>query len=208
MGLPEEGIERAKEALKIHERLGDATGQAICLKDLAWALFDAEQLDAAELAASRAIDLVPEKGQEYLVCQLHRVLGHTYHSKGRKKEAIHHFETDLRIASPFRWHGQLFWIHYGLARLFYIGEEFDDANFHIERAKSHATDHAYHLGRGMEGQAKVWYRQLRLEDAESETSSALEIFEKLGAVEGARECRNLLRMIQQSRGNPSASLHW
>jgi hypothetical protein len=52
-----------------------------------------------------------EKGQELLVCRLHRVLGNMYQSKGEKGKALHHFETAIGIASPFPWHNVLFWNH-------------------------------------------------------------------------------------------------
>jgi len=44
---------------------------------------------------------------------------------------------------------------------------FGDAQTHLEQAKSHAVNNAYHLGRATELQAEV-YRQHRLEEAESE----------------------------------------
>ena len=63
MGLPEEGIQQAEEALGILERLGWTAGQAYCLIGLASLLLSNEQFDAAEEAASRAINLLPENGQ-------------------------------------------------------------------------------------------------------------------------------------------------
>ena len=164
---------------------------------LTWLLLGDGQLDAAENAALRTIDLLPGKGQEFLLCQSHRVLGKVYRRKGEKEKAIDHFETALRIASPFNWQDELFWIHYDLAQLFLTEDELDDANTHIEQAKSHAVDDAYNLGRAMELQARIWYRQSRLEDARSEALGALEIFEKLGAAQDAEDCRELLQKIDE-----------
>ena len=149
--LYEEGLQQAKEALGISEWIGDTIGQAWCLNNLAYLLFEGQQPDAAKDAASRAIDLIVEKDQEYLVCVLHRVLGRIFRSKGEKKEAVHHFETALRIASPFDWHDTPFWTHYALAGLFGNVGELDDANIHIEQAKSHAVDGTipYELARAM-----------------------------------------------------------
>ena len=67
MGLHKEGIPQAKEALEIRARLGDKRRQAECLAMLSPLLNDDKQLDAAEEAASRAIDLLPEKGEEFRV---------------------------------------------------------------------------------------------------------------------------------------------
>jgi len=39
------------------------------------------------------------------------------------------------------------------------------AHTYVERAKSHAVDDAYTLGRATRLQTKVWYRQHRLKEA-------------------------------------------
>jgi len=72
---------------------------------------------------------------------------------------------------------------------------FCDAQTHLEQAKSHAVNNAYHLGRATELQAEVWYRQHRLEEAESEALRAVDIFDKLGAAKDVERCRKLLRDI-------------
>jgi tetratricopeptide (TPR) repeat protein len=205
LGLHEEGIRQAREALGIYERTGNTSGQALCSEKLSWLLFRDKQLDAAEDVASRAIDLVSGKGQEFLVCQLYRVLGKICGSKGEKEKAIHHFNTALGIASPPNWHEQLFWIHFDMAELFQAERKFDNAHSHIEQAKSYAADNPYNLGCTMYTQAKVWYFQDRLEDAKSEASLALEIFEKSGAPNDARNCRGLLQKVEQAKKNRSAS---
>jgi tetratricopeptide (TPR) repeat protein len=205
LNLHEEGIWQMEEALEIAERIGDTIEQAECLNNLAYLLFEDGEPDAAEKAASRAIDLVPETGQEYLACDLHLVLGRIYRSKGEKEKALHHFETSLRIASPFDWHRMLYWIHYSLAQLFGDGGELDDESTHIEQAKAHAVDCSmqYELGRAMQMQARVWYEQLRLEDAKSEALYALEIFEKLGEVKAVEICRRLLQNVERAIENES-----
>ena len=198
LGFYDEGIQQAKEALEIYERLGETSGQAKCLNILALLYLDDKQVDAAKDSASRAVDLVPEKGGERFLCKLHDVLGGICQSKGETEEAIHHFKTALDIATPFNWHDTQFWIHYALASLFRDERKFDDANTHIERAKSHAVDKAYHLCRAIEMQALVWYRQGRLEDAKSETLHALEVYDKLGAAKDVGDCRGLLRKIERA----------
>ena len=198
LDLHEEGIHQAKEALAIYEQLGNAGKQGYSLITLAWLFYDDNQLDAAEDAASRAIQLFQEKGQESLICESHRILGETYHSKGEREKAVCHFETALGIASAFNWDGHLCWIHHSLAILFRDDNEFDEAHAHIEQAKSRTVNDAYRLGRVVRLQAEVFRRQGRLEDATSEALHALEIYEKLGALTDAEHCRTLLRDIEQA----------
>jgi len=198
MGLYEEGIELAKEAMEIFERLGYAARQAECLKSLAWLLYSDKQLDAAEEAASRAINLLSGKGEQYTVCESHRVLGNIYCSKDEREKAIYHFEAALGIASPFNLHEVLFWVHYDLAQLFFDEDGFDDAHAHIERAKSHAVDNAFFLGRAMELQADFWYQQHQFEEAKSEVLLAAAMYEKVGAARDVEDCRVLLQKIQRS----------
>jgi len=197
MGLPKEGIQQAKEALEIYESLGNTVEQAWSLNYLAWLLHSDDQLDAAEEAASRMVGLIPEKGNQFLACDSHRVLGNIYQSKGETEKAIHHFELALRIASPFNWHNNLFWIHYGLAKLFLSEGGFDDAHAHVECAKSHTFNSAYNLGRAMELQATVWYRQPKLEEARSEVLRAADVYERLGAARDVEDCRELLWDIEE-----------
>ena len=193
--LYKEGIQQAKEGSEIYKQLGDTAGQAECLATLAWTLRDVGQLGAAEDTASRAIDLVEDQG--LLACHSHRILGEVYKSKGDKEKAIRHLEAALGIASPLNWHSQLFWIHEALSELFRDEDKFNDANAHIEQAKSHAAGYPYNLGRAMEMQAWIWFLQGKFEDARSESSRALEIYEKLGALKDAEDWRHNLRWLDK-----------
>jgi len=201
LGLYKEGIECAEEALKISERLGDTTRQAWCLNKLAWLLLDDKQLDAAKEAASRALDLFPEKGQESQVTDCHGVLGKIYGSKGEIEKAVYHFETALEIASSFGWDDRLFWTHCDLAQLFSDHDRFDDANVHVERAKSYTGNHAYNQATAMKLQARVWYQQDRFEEARSEALRAVDGFEKLGATGRLNGTKDLLRKIEAAMNN-------
>ena len=197
LGLHREGIQQAREALEIWGRLGDTTGQAWCLNALAFLLSDNGQLDAAEQATFRLIALLPQNGQEVLVCRSHHHLGKIYCSKGEKAKAIHHFEAALKIASLFNWDGELFWIQYSLAKLFLGEHMFDSAHVHIERAMSHTIDGStYNLGRAVRLQAEVFHRQHKLKEAKSQALRALEIFEKLGAVNDRNLCSGILQRIE------------
>jgi len=205
LGLYEEGIQQAKEGSDIFERLGDTGEQARCLIILAWLLYSDKQLDAAEEAASCAINLLSEKDDQLKVCQSHRVLGNIYRHKGETEKAVHHFEVALGTTSSFNWPDELFWIHHSLAKLFLHQDRFDDAHAHIERAKSHATNNTYFLGRSMHLQAEIWYLQERLEQARSEGLRAADVFEKLGDAQGLEICRELLQRIDEKLNGPVVS---
>jgi len=205
MDLHKEGIQQAREALEKFEQLWDAAEQMYCLIDLAWLLWEDKQLDAAEEAVSYAIDLIPENGKQYLVCESHHLLGKIYYSKGEREKAIHHFEVALGIASSLNQHDQLFWIHVSLAQLFLDEDKFDDAHTHVEQAKSHAANNAYCLGAVMKMRVMVWYKQGRPEEARSEASRAADVFEKLGAAQDLENCRGFLRWIEKEMNNPVAS---
>ena len=198
MGLFEEGIEQAKEASEIYERLGDTANQAQCLIDLGWLLHEDGQLDDAEEVTSRAINLsLAEEGEQFRVCKCHRLLGNIYRSKGEINKAIRHFEIALRIATPFNWQDPLFWIQHAMAGLSFDQGSFDDAHAHIEQAKLHATNgnDTHNLGRAMWLQAWLWYRQHRFGEAGSQALGAIDIFEKLGAADDAKRVRKLLQQI-------------
>jgi len=198
LGLYKEGIQQGKEALGIYEELGDRAEQAERLNYLAWLFYGDKQLEAAEEAASRAIQLVPDGSDQFLVCQCHRILGKVRGSNGEAEMAINHFEVALGIASSFNWHDELAGIHCSLAKLFSVQGRFDHAHAHVEQVKSHAVNNTYNLGHAMRLQAGIWYQQHgRLEEAKSEALCVSHVYEKLGATKGLERCRALLRDIQQ-----------
>jgi len=196
IGLHKEGVRQVEEALEIFKQLGDTVEQAKCLIHLA-NLYLEDQPDAAEETASRAIDLLPGAGEQYWVCQLHRILGGIHYSKNETEKAIHHLEVALGIASSFGWNERLFLVHLTLARLFFREGRFSDAQNHIERAKTHTANYTYYLGIIAMMQATLWCEQGRLGEAKSEALRAAEVFEKLGAAEVLEECRDLLRDIER-----------
>jgi tetratricopeptide (TPR) repeat protein len=205
LGLTKEGVEQAREALGILERINDTAGQVACLCYLARTLRNDKQLEAAEEAASRAIRLISEKSQEHLLCKLHRTLGMIHQSKGEKEKAIHHYKTAIGIASSFNWHDVLFWNHLDLAEMFRNEGEFDEASIHIKQAKPHAVDNTSWLGCAIYLQATIWHRQRRLEDAKSEGLHALKIFEKLGDAKKAGNCRGLLQIVGRTMESQSTN---
>jgi len=197
LDLYEEGIQQTKEALEISVRVKDASGQAHGLKQLAWLLYDDGQPDAAEEAAARAIDLLLDDGEQFPVCECHRVLGLICHSMGKTEEAINHLRTALEIASPFNWNGELFWIHHSLVE-FSVGEaRFDDAHAYVRRIEPHTINDPYLLGRATELLSRVWYKEDKFEEARTEALRAAEIFEKIGAAKDLEDCRYILRKIEK-----------
>ena len=196
MGLHKEGAQQAKEGSEISERLGDVVEQARCLIVLARLLRSDEQPDAA----SRAINLLSKRDQQFEVCECHQVLGEICRSKGKTEEAINHFEAALGIASSFNWHYLLFSVHHSLATLFFDEDRFDDAQAHVERAKSHTVNDPHPLARAVELEAWLWFKQHRLEEAKSEALRAVDMFEKLGATVDMEYARGLLRLIAEETG--------
>ena len=206
IGLREEGIQQAKEASKTSERFSDRAEQVRCLVNLAWLYNEDKQLDAAEEAASHAIDLLQGEGEQFLVCDCHHVLGEIYSSRGNTERAIRHFKIALGIASPSNWHSPSSGVHLSLAKLFSKEGRFGDAHTHIEYAKSHAVNnhHTYILAHAMWLQAVSWRRQHRFEEAKSEALRAVEIFQRFGASNDAKGVGKLLSLIDrdaQRKGN-------
>ena len=198
LGLREEGIQQAREALEVYERLGDTAEQAESLSTLARLLMEDKQLNAAEEAVTRAIDLFPEKGQEFRVCRCQRLLGNIYHSKGESEKAIHYYKVAIEIASPFNWHSELFWIHCSLAELFRNDSAFGASDAHIKQAKLHADGREYQLGRAAELHAHIWRAQGKFKEARSEVLHAKDTYEKLGIAPDVQRCRDLLQVIEEA----------
>ena len=202
LGLDKEGIRQVKEALEIFERLDNTVERAHSLQLLAWLLYGDSQLAAAEEAASKVIDLLSDESEQFLVIRCHRFLGYVHLSKGNAEMAISQFEKALGIATSFNWHFQLFWNRYSLAEVAFCEGKFDDASSHIERAKSHAVNHAYFMGRAMQLQASIFYRQRKIEEAKSEALGAAEVLEGLEASQALEDCRALLRQIELGATTP------
>lgn len=171
-------------------------GRAQSWQRLARLLYCDNQLDAAEEAASRSIDLLQDEGQQFWLCQSHRILAEICHSKGKTEKAINHFEMAIEIASSFDWHDQLSRSHYSLAALFFDEHRPDDAHAHVERSKSHSINYPYLLGRAIHLQARFWYDQHKLEEAKSEALRAAEVYERIGATKDVEDCRGILRDVE------------
>ena len=195
MGLYDEGIQQAEEASRVFEWLGYPVRQAHCLLSLAWLLLGKKQVDAAEETALHAIELLPENGEQLLVYECHRVLGAIYESKGETEEAVHHFEIVLGIASSLGRAEDLFRVHSDLVRMFSQEGKFDDAQTHVEHAKSFAVNNTLLLARASLLQAALWYMQDMFGEARSEALATLDVLKKLGSIFDAELASRLLQDI-------------
>jgi tetratricopeptide (TPR) repeat protein len=206
LALYQEGILQAKEASEICEQFDVTDLKAHSFRCLAWLLRDDNQLDAAEVAASRAIDAFKDRDDQYGVCSGYRTLAMICRRKGKIEVAISHLEAALELASASSWERELFWSYYCLAEVFFDEGRFDDAHTHVELAKSHSAGDRFNLGRGTQLQAEFFYKQRRLEEARSEVEKAIEIFEKTGATVVLGKCEKLLQDIQNGL-NESVAAH-
>ena len=196
LGLYEEGIAQAREACNIFGRLGETEKQVPCLLTLASLLRNDKQLDAAEEAAVRAVDLLEDRNQ-YGLCKTHQTLGEIHRSKGDTEKAIHHFKESLRIASVLNIRDDLSRIHLFLAYLYFWEDKLIDAHAHIEQAKSYAGNDMILLGSAFYYGALILSAQTGLEEAKSEALHALAIFEKFGTTDPVEETMQVLKEIDK-----------
>ena len=196
--LHEEAIRRAREALEICEQIGDPREQTRSLIDLARVLASADQLDAAEESAFRAITLLSQDSDQLLLCHSHRLLGGIYDSKGNKAKAIEHFEVALEITSSHDWHHNIPAFSMVLAMVLSQEGRFDEANAHIERAKRYAAQakSALDSAQLMGVQGTIWAQEGKYEEAASELSRAADAFEELGATTDAEMWRSTFNALR------------
>ena len=195
LGCIAEGIQEAKEALGIYERLNNAAGQADSLQRLASLFSNDGQLDAAEEAAFRAVNLSGESRQS-LVCEHHHILGHIYDSRGQTEAAINHHNISIEIASSLRSRGKQAWLLACLVDLLLKAGRFDEAQIQFESLKSHVVHEPFGPGLTTVIQAEFWYHQGKIEEAKSEALRAIDVCGKLGLSGYFLErSRKLLRKI-------------
>ena len=206
LGCCKEGIPQVKEATEIYERLDETARQAKYLQHLALLFAEDNQIDAAEAAASRAMNLSSDDHTQPQTCEHHHVLSHIYRSRGETEAAISHLKTALGIASSLNSRSKQISALSCLARLLFDKDRFDDALIYLERLKSYTANNLHYLGHVMLMQATIWCRQGRIEDAKSEASCVITMFEKIGAAAGClRECTKLLQEIEEGMNNPVTS---
>lgn len=196
MGLGEEGIQQAREAFEILGQHGDTRGQARCLVTLAFSLLQVKQLDAAEEAVTRAMDLYKNHDQHRL-SQCHQILGRIQKSRGDREKAIHHLEASLRIISSVDLRYESSETHLALAILYIEEGKLDDAHAHLEHVESLAGDDMLSLGYAFFHGARVLLERKGFEEGKSGALRALAIFEEIGATRAAELAGRYIRAIEQ-----------
>ena len=180
LDLLEEGILQAKEAVEIYGELDDKTGQARSLQTLALLLAKDGQVDAAEEAASRMVDLSPDEPSQSQLCQHYHTLAHIHDARGEIEVAIGQYKKSLEIASSLNHYDQV-----SLLRCFMVvlfgDRRFDDAQVYLERLKSNGANDPPSLFLSAMIQAYVWGREGRFEEVRSEMSRVAHALEKVGA---------------------------
>ena len=202
-----EGIPQAKEALEIYEKLDDTAGQAVSLRCLALLLVNNNQVDAAEEAASRAIRLSSDEPSQSQVCEHHHTLGYIYSSRGETEVAIGHLQTALGIATSLDSQIKRATILRYLVQLLLKEGRLDDALVHLERLELDAVNNLFSLGLAAMVQVCVWRREGRFEEAESEVSRIIAVYEKAGMPTDFLECgKGFPREVEEKMNNPVAIL--
>ena len=175
-----EGISRVKEALEMYEKLDDTARQAGCLQRLALLFVKDNQVDAAEDAASRAIDLPSDGPSQSQLYEYHHTLGHISHRRGEMEAAIDHHLEALGIAPSLPSQDKQTGILGCLLELLLEEERFDDAQVHVEQLKLHADNDPLYRAMAMAVQARIWRGQGKLEEARSEFVQIIGSYEKIG----------------------------
>jgi len=180
LGLYAEGVSRAKEALEIYEKLDDRVGQVDSLQCLALSLVHDNQVDAAEEAASRAIDLFPDGLSQSQLREHNHILGHICQCRGDTEAAIDHYMKAIGVAGSLDSQDGQIGILHCLSKLLLDEKRFDDAQIHLEQLKSHAFNNPLHHGMATAMQVGLLYHQGKFEEAISELSRAINFYEKIG----------------------------
>ena len=197
-GLYGEGVEQAREAVAIYQRLGDPVAAAHSLHSYTLVLAANDQPEAAKTTAREVTELHRILDNQFGVCRSLYILGKICLSKDEIGDAKKHFEEALEVASPSRWDDQLFLIHHALAWALFKQGNLDGAHVHIERAKSHAINDKHKLGHAMETRACFLHTQRRFEEAKSEALCSIDVFEKVGYTQGLKRCEGLLEKIKSA----------
>ena len=200
LGLYEEGIRQAIEAVEISQQFDHADGQAQCWAQLAQLLSQYGELDDSLVEdATRKIALLSENSSHSSLVPYHRALGHIYRSKGNTTKAVEHLKMSAEIASLRGLRFASFWSYHALVFIFCETGRSDDAIVNLELAKHQAANNAFLSAHVIVLQAGIYGIQGRFEEAESEFLRAVDAFEKLGAVTDTASCQESADIIRKVR---------
>ena len=205
LGLHKEGIPQVKEASEIYERLNRTLEQANSLRSLALLFTGDNQFDAAEEVTYRATNLSSDEGRQSQAWVHHNTLGLICQSRGETKAAIDHLEAALGIASSLNSQEKQVSILLSLTSLLLEEGRLDDAQAHLERLRSHGATDPYSSCATALLQARIWRQQGRVEEARSEVSRIIDVYEKTRVLPNLLEyCRRFLRELEEV-GKPVTS---
>ena len=205
LGLHKEGIVQVKEALEIDEWLNNTAEQVDSLLLLVLLLVKDGQVDAAEEAASRILYLSSGRPSQSQLCRYHHALGSIYDARGETEAAISHHEKALGIASSLNLRDEQISFLRRFVSMLLEKERFDDVQVHLEHLKSNGASDPFSLGLAAVIQACIWCQQDRFEEARSEVSHAIEVYERIGASEYLAELKEVLQSIEEQMNNPATS---
>jgi len=206
LGLSAEGISWAKDSLEICEKLGDTVGQVDCLHGLALLFVRDNQVDAAEEAASRAINLPSDGLSQSQLYTRHHILGHIRECRGDTGAAIDHHMKALGIAHSLNSQDKQAMILHCLVELLLKAERFDDAQVYLEHTKLHTINDPARLGVTMVTQARIWYHQGKLEETRFELSRAIGLYEEIGVpTELVGGLKEFLQGVEEEMNRRAAS---
>ena len=204
--LCEEGIQQAREAMTIYQRLGNAVEVVRCHSWLSSLFRWANRLDDAEKCESQAIELADAlmpiihpatRGA------LHGSLGMIYGCRGDREKSIFHIEASLGAihSRTIQFH-----VHYVLATAHITAGRFDDAEAHFEHAEPLAADASPELGRVALLRADILRGRGKFEEARFEALRSLDLAEKFGGEGIVDRAKEILRLIDEDMVNCASEL--
>ena len=180
--LRKEGILQLREALEINERLNNTAEQEYPLQLLAVLLAKEGQFDAAEEVASRIINLSSGEPSQYQLSWYHHALGRICDARGEKETSIFHHEKAVGIATSLNLRDeQISFLRCFVGTLLSY-ERADDAEVYLERLKSNGSIDPFSMGLAATVQSHILARQDRWREAQSEVSSTVGVYKKIGAL--------------------------
>ena len=180
LGLHEEGIQQAREAMVIYQRLGNMGGVAACHLWLSSLFRRVDRLDDADECETQAIGLINTAiptADPTLCAFLHTCLDRIYSNRGETEKAYFHSEAALGKTTA---RDNRFIAHRGLAADCLARGRLDKAEVHLEHDRSLAVDGTSELGSVMFLQACLLQEQGKFEEARSEALRVLDFVEEFG----------------------------